>query len=147
MSDLTLQVCVHKVLCPVSLPLVTSCWYATDISVASRDDFGCSRVLRGCYSLALRVRFFGRLADQLGVRALEVPERVPTAQELFRYLGKVLGEKARLIFNEDYSLRAGILVVVDGQPLSMIGGINAKLEGGETVYFDTIDIYEVEGGG
>jgi hypothetical protein len=97
--------------------------------------------------MPLKIRFFGRLADNLGAKTIEIDKRNITAKQLLEVLKEALGDKSRYLFDDHGNLRAGVLVVVDGQPLSMIGGENAKIEGYEDIYFDTIDIYEVEGGG
>jgi len=95
----------------------------------------------------VRVRFFGRLAEAVGQKVIELNVENTTASALLEALKEALKEKARFLFDQHGNLRAGVLVTVDGQPLSMLGGGAAKIEGYEDVYFDTIDIYEVEGGG
>lgn len=97
--------------------------------------------------MPIKIRFFGRLAEDLGKKTLELDIQRVTAKQFLEKLREDLGEKARFLFDEHGNLRAGVLVVVDGQPLMMIGGAEAKIEGYENIYFDTIDIYEVEGGG
>lgn len=97
--------------------------------------------------MAIKIRFFGRLADNIGKKYIELEAKNITASMLMEYLKQHLGDKSRYIFNEHGDFRAGVLVMVDGRPLTMIGGGSAVLEGSEDVYFDTIDIYEVEGGG
>ena len=94
----------------------------------------------------VRVRFYGRLADNLGLKEVEV-ERASTLKELLEGLRKILGERVNAIVDERGSLRPGVLVLINGEAAVFRGGLDAKLGSEDSVVFDTIDIYEVEGGG
>jgi len=92
------------------------------------------------------VRFYGRLADILGAKEVRM-DNVSTLKELVERLQDALGDKASALIDENGEFRPGILVLINGEAAVFRGGMKARLGEGDSVVFDTIDIYEVEGGG
>lgn len=96
----------------------------------------------------IRVRFYGRLSDVLGVKEIELDEKeIRKLSDLSDLLYKKFGEKAKNVFLDKTRLRPGVTVLINGEAAVFKGGASAELKQGDDVIFDTIDIYEVEGGG
>ncbi len=98
--------------------------------------------------MTIKVRFYGRLSEIAGGREITIDEKeIDTLKDLIELLKKRLGEKADELFNERGEPNPGIMVLINGEGAVFRGGLSAKLKKEDTVTFDTIDIYEVEGGG
>jgi len=96
----------------------------------------------------VKIKFYGRLIDVAGEREINIPiNGVETLEDLFVKLEEKLGDKMKAIIDEKGKPRAGILIMINGEAASFRGGLKAKLREGDEVVVDTIDIYEVEGGG
>ena len=98
--------------------------------------------------LDVKVKFYGALRHEIGVDEIEVDGKVETLREAISFIVEKLGEKSgKALLSEEGDLRTGLLVLINGTPASLMGGLDAKLRRGDEVVLDRIEMIEVEGGG
>ena len=98
--------------------------------------------------MAVRIRFYGALKHEIGIDEVEIEGQVETLREAVNRIVEKLGDRAsKALLSEKGDLRTGLLVLINGTPASLMGGLDAKLRRGDEVVLDRIEMIEVEGGG
>jgi len=89
----------------------------------------------------VKVRFYAWLRESIGRRELIIDDCPETLLELFLMLRKILGEKARAIFDDDH-VRSEIMIGVNNVLIKKmdIGNIKIRKE-------DVVDIMPMGSGG
>ncbi|MEB3780703.1 MAG: MoaD/ThiS family protein [Desulfurococcales archaeon] len=98
---------------------------------------------------SVKVRFYGALKHELGIEELEVDGSVRSLRDLLDAIVRELGDRAKTaLFDESTGdLRTGLVVLINGSPASLSGGLDASVFEGDEVVLDRVEIIEVEGGG
>ncbi len=98
--------------------------------------------------MAVRIKFYGALKHEIGIDEVEIEGQVETLREAVNRIVEKLGDRAsKALLSEKGDLRTGLLVLINGTPASLMGGLDAKLRRGDEVVLDRIEMIEVEGGG
>ncbi|MCE4612328.1 MAG: MoaD/ThiS family protein [Desulfurococcales archaeon] len=96
----------------------------------------------------MRIKFYGALKHEIGIDEVEIEGQVETLREAVNRIVEKLGDRAsKALLSEKGDLRTGLLVLINGTPASLMGGLDAKLRRGDEVVLDRIEMIEVEGGG
>lgn len=97
----------------------------------------------------MKVKFYSRVRDLVGVDSVEL-ENVPrTVAELIEALSEKFGEDVGgLFFERDgKTLRSNLVLLVNGHSVRLLKGLQTPLKEGDDVSVDIIDIIELFGGG
>ena len=98
--------------------------------------------------MPVRVRLYGRLRQVVPTQEIVLDSPVGTIGELIDRLCKMNPELADLIFESSGSPQLGrLIILVNGQSVKLLDGLDTLILGGATVAVDRIEILEAVGGG
>ncbi len=97
----------------------------------------------------VRVKFYGAIRHELEVDELVIDDNAGSIRDLLQAIVRRLGDKAkRALFDEATGdLRTGLIILLNGTPAMLSGGLDASVYEGDEVVIDRVEIIEVEGGG
>jgi len=101
--------------------------------------------------LKVKVRLHGRVRDLIGREHIEVEGDVVKIRDVVNALIKALGPKAsELGLKEPEDIvrpRVRVVLLVNGFSVKMLGGLDVPLGHGDSVYVESVDVLEIQGGG
>ena len=98
--------------------------------------------------MPIRVRLYGRLRQAVSTDEIVLDSPVGTVGELIGRLCKMNPRLADLLFeSKDSPQLRRLIILVDGQSVKLLDGLDTPLPGGATVTIDRIEILEAVGGG
>ncbi len=101
--------------------------------------------------MKVKVRLHGKVRDLIGRNHIEVKGDVIRVRDVINALIKALGPKAsELGLKESEDIvrpRVRVVLLINGFSVKMLGDLDMPLGYGDSVYAESVDVLEIQGGG